>query len=90
MSILKSKAGTINLRDIFGLMPDHAEGIVRYYEAVMRGPSPFTPGERELIYSYCSALAGCRYAYTSHRACAIALSRSPARSGSYCSNAQRI
>jgi len=54
-------------------MPDHAEGIVRYYESVMRGPSPLTPGERELIYSYCSGLAGCHYAHTSHKACAIAL-----------------
>lgn len=73
MSILKSKPGALGLREIFKLMPDHAEGVVRYYEAVMRGPSPLTPAERELVYSYCSALAGCHYAHTSHKACAIAL-----------------
>lgn len=73
MSMLKSKPGALGLREIFGFMPDHAESVVRYYEAVMRGPSPLSPGERELIYSYCSALAGCHYAHTSHKACAIAL-----------------
>ena len=73
MSALKSKASALGLREIFGLMPDHAEAVVRYYESVMRGPSPLSPGERELIYSYCSALAGCHYAHTSHKACAIAL-----------------
>lgn len=73
MSVLKSKPGALGLREIFGLMPDHAEAVVRYYEAVMRGPSPLSAGERELIYSYCSALAGCHYAHTSHKACAIAL-----------------
>jgi len=73
MSVLRSKPGALGLREIFGLMPDHAEGVVRYYESVMRGPSPLSPGERELIYSYCSALAGCHYAHTSHKACAIAL-----------------
>jgi uncharacterized peroxidase-related enzyme len=77
MSILRSKRGAINLRDIFGLMPGHAEKVVRYYQAVMRGPSPLTPAERELIYSYCSALAGCHYAHTSHKACAIALGIKP-------------
>ena len=73
MSVLKSKPGALGLRQIFGLMPNHAEGVVRYYEAVMRGPSPLSPAERELVYSYCSALAGCHYAHTSHKACAIAL-----------------
>ena len=77
MSMLKSKPGALGLREIFKLMPDHAEGVVRYYEAVMRGPSPLTPGERELIYSYCSALSGCHYAHTSHKACAIALGIKP-------------
>jgi len=73
MSILESKASPINLRDIFGLMPKHAERIVRYYEDVLRGPSPLTSGERELIYTYCAALNRCHYAYTSHKACALAL-----------------
>ncbi len=39
----------------------------------MRGPSPLSPGERELIDSDRSALAGCHYVNMSHKACAIAL-----------------
>jgi uncharacterized peroxidase-related enzyme len=78
MSILRSHPGPLTLRDIFGLMPAHAVGIVHYYESVMRGPSPLSAAERELIYSYCSHLNGCEYAYTSHSVCATALGIDPA------------
>jgi len=73
MSILRSHKGPISLRDIFKLMPEHAEAVVRYYESVMRGPSPLSAGEREFIYSYCSALNLCHFAHTSHKAAAVAL-----------------
>lgn len=43
----------------------------------MRGASPLSAAEREFIYAYCSALNGCHFAKTSHRACAIALGVAP-------------
>ncbi len=61
----------MDLRDIFLLMPDRAEGVVRYYEKVMRGPSDLSAADRELIYAYRSRLDGCHFAYTSHSTCAI-------------------
>lgn len=73
MAILRSANGPVGLRDIFQLIPKHAEAVVRYYEDVMRGPSPLSPGERELVYSYCSFLNGCHYAHTSHMVTAIDL-----------------
>ena len=73
MSILRSHKGPISLRDIFKLMPQHAESVVLYYESVMRGPSPLSAGEREFIYAYCSALNLCHFAHTSHKAAAIGL-----------------
>jgi AhpD family alkylhydroperoxidase len=39
----------------------------------MRGPSPLSAGERELIYAYGSRAAGCHFCATSHRYCAIEL-----------------
>ena len=33
----------------------------------MRGPSPFTPGERELIAAYTSATNACRYCHGVHK-----------------------
>ena len=32
----------------------------------MRGPSAFTPGERELMGAYVSRLNSCTYCYSSH------------------------
>jgi uncharacterized peroxidase-related enzyme len=41
-------------------------------EALLRGPSPLAPGERELIAAYVSELNGCRFCASSHGACAAA------------------
>src|SRR5690349_2711810 len=78
MSILRSHPGPRTLRDIFGLMAAQAGGIGHSYRSVMRGPSPMSAAERELIYRFCAHLNGCDYAYTSHSACATALGIAPA------------
>lgn len=39
-------------------------------EAILRGKSPLTPAERELIGTYVSALNACQYCYGGHRAAA--------------------
>jgi len=38
-----------------------------YGQQLMRGPSPFTPGERELIAAYTSATNACRYCHGVHK-----------------------
>ncbi len=38
-----------------------------YGEQLMRGPSPFTPGEREMIAAYTSATNACRYCHGVHK-----------------------
>ena len=35
-------------------------------QALMNGPSPLTPGEREMIAAYVVGVAGCDYAYVAH------------------------
>jgi uncharacterized peroxidase-related enzyme len=37
-----------------------------YGQALMRGPSPFTPAERELIAAYVSGVNACRYCFGVH------------------------
>ena len=49
-----------------------AEPFYLLNEAIMRGPSSFTAGERELIAAYVSALNGCEYCCTSHTSVAEA------------------
>jgi uncharacterized peroxidase-related enzyme len=41
-------------------------------QALMNGPSPLTPGEREMIAAYVVGLADCRFAYVAHAAAAHA------------------
>jgi uncharacterized peroxidase-related enzyme len=41
-------------------------------QALMQGPSPLSPGERETIAAYVAGVAGCRYALVAHSAAAYA------------------
>jgi uncharacterized peroxidase-related enzyme len=41
-------------------------------EALMNGPSPLTPAERELILAYAAGVAGCRFVLIAHPAVAYA------------------
>ena len=41
-------------------------------QALMRGASPLTPGEREAIAAFVVGTANCRYAWVAHRAAAVA------------------
>jgi uncharacterized peroxidase-related enzyme len=41
-------------------------------QELMRGPSPLSPGERELILAYAAGLAGCEFVYVAHSEVAYA------------------
>jgi len=41
-------------------------------QALINGPSPLSPGEREMIQAYVAGLLDCRYAYVAHTAAAVA------------------
>ena len=60
-------------REVLKLLPAVSAPVVQSTQALLRGPSPLTPAEREFIYQYCSRANGCTYAATSHSSCAIAL-----------------
>jgi uncharacterized peroxidase-related enzyme len=51
---------------------DFAGSLLDLHEVVMRGPSPFTPGEREFIAAYVSGLNNCEYCHGVHAATAAA------------------
>ena len=59
-----------SLLDVFKAYPELATPLHEFAEALMRGPSPFSPGERELIAAYVSSLNGCDYCRSSHTAVA--------------------
>ncbi len=70
------------LMDVFRTYPETSRPLLDYHEVVMRGPSPFTPGERELIAAYVSGVNACGYCHGVHtvtaEACGIAAGAAPA------------
>lgn len=55
-----------SLLDAFRAHPELARSIHEFAETLMRGPSPFSEGERELIAAYVSSLNGCDYCRDAH------------------------
>jgi uncharacterized peroxidase-related enzyme len=66
MSYLNSLPTETTLLQVFSAYPDSARPLLSLHEVVMRGPSPFSPGERELIAAYVSGLNNCTYCHGIH------------------------
>jgi len=60
------------IRGLLRYRPEIAQPMSRLTEVLLRGPSPLTRGERELIAVHVSALNECRYCTASHSATAAA------------------
>jgi uncharacterized peroxidase-related enzyme len=66
MPLVRSRPENATLADLRSRYADLLELFRPYGERLMRGPSPFTPGERELIAAYVSGLNGCRFCLGVH------------------------
>ena len=58
------------LLDVFRRFPDTAAPLLDYHQVLLRGPSPLTVAQRELIAAYVSALNACDYCAGVHAATA--------------------
>jgi AhpD family alkylhydroperoxidase len=67
---LKSYAADAGVREVFDEVADLFEEWATTGKRLCRGLSAFSPGERELLVSYVSALNACQYCFGSH--CQIA------------------
>ena len=79
MPHLPSLPQNATLLDIFKRFPASSRPLLLYHEALMRGPSPFTEGERELIAAVVSRRNRCGYCEGVHAATARAMGEAPAR-----------
>lgn len=70
MSYLKSQPDDTVLLNIFKAFPRTAKPLLEYHEALLRGPSPLSEGERELIAAVVSSVNACNYCSGVHRAVA--------------------
>jgi uncharacterized peroxidase-related enzyme len=60
------------MRDLYRTHPASGKPLGELTEAAMRGASPFTQGQRELIAAYVSGLNACTYCHGTHVAVAAA------------------
>jgi uncharacterized peroxidase-related enzyme len=66
MSYLKSLPAETTLLQVFRAHPEPAKHLLAFHEALLRGDSPFTTGEREMIAAYVSGLNSCDYCHGIH------------------------
>jgi uncharacterized peroxidase-related enzyme len=66
MALLRSLPENATLAHLRSVYPDLFEKLRPYGHCLMRGPSPLTPGERELIAAFVSGVNSCRYCHGSH------------------------
>jgi uncharacterized peroxidase-related enzyme len=82
LSYLSSLPDDAVLMDVFKLYPEVSRPLLDYHEVVMRGPSPFSVAERELVAAYVSGVNSCAYCHGVHtvaaEACGIAKGAAPA------------
>ena len=72
MPHLPSLPDNATLLDLFKAYPAASKALLAYHEVLMRGDSPLTVAERELIAAYVSGLNACRYCHSVHTATAEA------------------
>jgi uncharacterized peroxidase-related enzyme len=70
MPHLQSLRSNASLLDVFKAFPDTSKPLIEFHEVLLRGPSPFSGAERELIAAYVSGLNRCRYCHGVHTATA--------------------
>jgi uncharacterized peroxidase-related enzyme len=66
MALLRSLPDNATLADLRQTYADLLEKLRPYGHRLMRGPSPLTPGERELIAAFVSGVNSCRYCHGAH------------------------
>jgi len=72
MSYLPSSPGPTNLPDVFQKYPVRSTLMLHLIDDILRGDSPLTVAERELLFAFGSAQNDCNFCYTSHRPVAAA------------------
>jgi uncharacterized peroxidase-related enzyme len=73
MPHIRLPEGLPGIRGPLAFRPETAQPLSALADALLRGPSPLTPAERELIATHVSARNGCAYCRDSHGAIAAAL-----------------
>lgn len=78
MPHLKSLPEDATLLNVFKAYPETSIPLLEYHERLLRGPSPLSVTERELLAAFVSRLNACQYCSGVHEATAAAFEVKPA------------
>lgn len=68
MPHLPNPSGFPGISGLFAFRPETGVPMRAFVQALLRGPSPLSAGERELVATYVSSRNGCRFCTRSHAA----------------------
>lgn len=57
----------LHLADLYRVFPEHVKPLLAYHDALLRGESPLTIAERELIAAFVSGLNACSFCLGAHK-----------------------
>jgi uncharacterized peroxidase-related enzyme len=77
MPYLKSHTDKSGPGDVFGAYPEIYRHWAEMGQLLINGPSPLSPGEREMIQALVAGSIDCTYAYVAHTAAAVACGIAP-------------
>lgn len=72
MALFPSLPKDPHLSDVFKVYPQTLKPLLEYHDLLLRGESPLTVAERELIAAFVSGLNACNFCYGAHKNYAIA------------------
>ncbi len=72
MPFFKSHGPNSGPGDVFSAYPEIYRHWAEMGQALINGPSPLTPAEREMIQAFVAGLIDCTYAHVAHTAAAVA------------------
>src|SRR5580765_5283608 len=70
MAYIEVEEGVPGIRSLFNFRPETGKPLCELAEVLLRGPSPLSSGERELIAAWVSHLNGFMFCMNSHAAAA--------------------
>src|ERR1700730_5381169 len=70
MAYIEVEEGVPGIRSLFNFRPETGKPLCELAELLLRGPSPLSSAERELIAAYVSHRNGCMFCRNSHAAAA--------------------
>lgn len=72
MALFPSLPETAHLADVYRAFPQHVKPLLDYHDALLRGESPLSVAERELIAAFVSGLNACNFCFGAHKTAARA------------------